>query len=115
MYRLEGTRWQCYPRVGIGQNFYGYNRKKESDGELRLESDGKTFCMDVGIMTQYRLTPLFAITFDVLYRQPLTSAESYLLLETETGMQPYSYRSSTLGRELNVGIGINFCFSLKKK
>lgn len=115
VYRLEGTRWQCYPRVGIGQNFYGYNRKKESDGELRLESDGKTFCMDVGIMTQYRLTPRFAITFDVLYRQPLTSAESYLLLETETGIQPYSYRSSTLGRELNVGIGINFCFSLKKK
>lgn len=113
VFRIEGTRWQCYPRVGIGQNFYGYNRCNEKEGQVWLESDGKTFCVDMGVSTQYRFSPIVGLTFDVLYRQPFTSGKAYVKVEGESGVQSYSYSSSTLGRELNVSIGLNFSFRLQ--
>ena len=29
--------------------------------------------------------------------------------------QEYAYRSRTLGRELNVSLGVNFCLDLRKR
>lgn len=115
VFRIEGKRWQCYPRLGIGHNFYGYNRHKVKEERVLLESDGKTFCMDVGVSTQYHLTPHMALMIDVLYRQPFTSAKAYLSMEEEGGMQSYSCSSTTWGRELNVSLGLSFCFSLKRR
>lgn len=120
VFRIEGDRWQCYPRIGIGQSYYGTNRTSENilEGDTRqvLESDGSAICLDFGISTQYHLTRRWALFFDVLYQQPLTRAKSYLLVKNgEADAQEFTYRSSTVGRELNVSVGVNVCFDLRRR
>lgn len=115
VFRIEGDRWQCYPRLGIGQSYYGTNRKaesiKEGEKELLLNCDGAAICLNFGVSTQYRLTPRMALLFDIFWQQPLSTAKSYLYeKEGEAEAQEYVYRSSTIGRELNVSLGVNFCF-----
>jgi len=52
-----------------------------------------------------------ALLFDIFWQQPLSTAKSYLYeKEGEAEAQEYVYRSSTIGRELNVSLGVNFCF-----
>ena len=119
VFRMEGDRWLCYPRIGIGQSYYGMNRDKreEIDGEecVVLESDGTAVCLNFGVSTQYRLTRHLSLMLDVAYQQPVTRADSYLWIQDEYDGQPQTYRSSTIGRELNVSLGVNVSFYLKRK
>ena len=34
--------------------------------------------------------------------------------DDEAGAKEFTYRSSTIGRELNISLGVNFCFGLGK-
>ena len=119
VYRMEGLRWRCYPRVGVGQSHYGTNRESSATvGERRtvVETDGKAWCMDFGVSTQYRLTPQVALVLDVLYQQPITKCKGYMLVDDgSSAPQEYAYRSRTLGRELNVSLGVNFSLDLRKR
>lgn len=120
VFRIEGDHWQCYPRIGIGQSYYGTNRKMETveDGEMKLvlDSDGSAICLDLGVSTQYRFTPHLALVLDVLWQQPLSRARGYLSeKEGEAEAREFTYRSSTIGRELNVSLGVNFCFDLTRR
>lgn len=112
VYRIEGKRWQCYPRIGVGQSFYGWNRERSDEDGMSFECNSSTWCLDVGVAAQYRLTRKVALVLDVLYQQPLDGTEAYL--RGEAG-EIYSYHGTTMGRELNVRLGVNFCFQLGKK
>lgn len=112
VYRIEGKRWQCYPRIGVGQSFYGWNRERSDEDGMSFECNSSTWCLDFGVAAQYRLTQKVALMLDVLYQQPLDGTEAYL--RGEAG-EIYSYHGTTMGRELNVRLGVNFCFQLGKK
>lgn len=79
---------------------------------MSFECNSSTWCLDFGVAAQYRLTQKVALVLDVLYQQPLDRTEAYL--RGEAG-EIYSYHGTTMGRELNVRLGVNFCFQLGKK
>lgn len=112
VYRIEGERWQCYPRIGIGQSHYGLNRESGDGDDRVFKCNSSTWCLDFGVATQYRLTSKVALMFDLLYQQPLNSAEVHL--RDQSG-EMHSYHETTMGRELNVRLGVNICFQLGRK
>lgn len=118
VFRMESDRWQCYPRLGIGSSQYTFNRKSYNDfggKNIVMDSNGTALCMDFGVSMQYLLCRQLALVFDVLWQQPLTSSKGYLQTEDdEAGAKEFTYRSSTIGRELNISLGVNFCFGLGK-
>lgn len=121
VYRIEGKRWQCYPRIGIGKSDYGISHEKQSTWDKRTHEEwcrSSSLCMNLGVSTQYRLTPKIALMMDIFFQEPLTRAESYLVDKNDgVTLQEYTYNNRSIGRELNASLGINFCFgkALKKK
>mgnify|MGYP000034355043 CR=1 FL=1 len=114
VYRMESTRWKCYPRIGIGANYYGENIKKEKekgDETWKMDGNGNTFCLDFGVSTHYMILPNTSLVLDIAYQQPLTKAKAnYLHTKGDQTLADHHFRSSTYGRELNVSGGISVTF-----
>lgn len=114
VYRMESPRWKCYPRIGIGANYYGENikKEKEKDNETwKMDGNGNTFCLDFGVSTHYMILPSTSLVLDIAYQQPLTKAKAnYLHTKGDQTLADHQFRSSTYGRELNVSGGISVTF-----
>ncbi len=121
VYRFEGERWQCYPRIGIGKSYYGGDYEKQSTWDKRTHEEwcrSSSLCMNLGVSTQYRLTPKIALMMDIFFQEPLTRAKSYLIDKNDgITLQEYAYSNRSIGRELNASLGIGLWFgkALKKK
>lgn len=114
VYRLESARWRCYPRIGLGANYYGSNRSKykEKNNEIwKTDSNGDTFCLELGASTHFMFSKKVSLLLDVSYQQPLNKVKA-TLLHSKNGEidSDYLFRSSTYGRELNVSTGIGMTF-----
>lgn len=114
VYRLESPRWRCYPRIGLGASYYGSNKdryKKKGNEIWMLNSNGNTFCMELGLSAHYMFNPKISLLLDISYQQPFNKAKADLVYskngETKTDAH---FKSSTYGRELNVSTGIGFTF-----
>lgn len=124
-YRIDFKRWSIYPRIGIGVNTYNFQTinfrvKKKGSNELRYIQMGDPWSgtsienvavLAMGINANYKVSKNCYLFADITYLQPLQKVQ-YEYTETN----PYSlqstvrrtYRSRTIGRELNISAGIGF-------
>lgn len=114
VYRLESARWRCYPRIGLGANYYGSNRSqyKETNDEIwKRNGNGNTFCLELGASGHFMFTKKLSLLLDISYQQPLNKAKATLLHSKNGKIEnDYCFRSSTYGRELNVSTGLGITF-----
>lgn len=114
VYRLESSRWKCYPRLGVGMSSYGSHgdTSREIGKDIQKQhTNGETFCLNCGVSTHYMILPRTSLVLEIAYQQPLTKAKaSYLHIKDEEVIADYQFRSSTYGRELNISGGISVTF-----
>lgn len=114
VYRLESSRWRCYPRIGLGASYYSLNKsqyKEKNDEIWKRDGNGNTFCLELGASTHFMFSKKASLLLDVSYQQPLNKAKA-TLLHSKNGEidSDYCFKSSTYGRELNVSTGIGITF-----
>lgn len=114
VYRMESSRWRCYPRIGLGASYYGSNRSQynETNDEIwKRNGNGNTFCLELGASGHFMFTKKLSLLLDISYQQPLNKAKATLLHSKNGKIEnDYCFRSSTYGRELNVSTGLGITF-----
>lgn len=140
VYRIEYPRWAIYPRLGVGVNsFYsnyvdGELKRKDSNqlyyakffcsnGDSFVENEPMervVFCLALGVTVNYKLSSKCNLFFDISYQQPISSAKSGYIkrdLYTSEIVEQSSFKSHTIGRDLNISVGVSipFGYSCKKK
>ena len=122
-YRIEHSRWSCYPRFGIGvnsvscQSFRVELKKKGSNELYQIRYDSKEYNTDIldilvmsaGLNVNYKLSQNCYLLLSANYLQPIGKNTLYKYvtdLYTQTEVITSSYRNSTIGRDLNVSLGV---------
>lgn len=119
IYRLESTRWQFQPRLGVGVNTYGTHESSGKDKtgvETREKISGNMFCLDGGMSIAFRTSRVCALFADIDYIQPLKAAK---YTKTRTGadgehLSTTVLKSRSWGSTMNISIGIRFQTSASK-
>lgn len=134
-YRIENSHWAFYPRLGIGVGSVSYQRihaelkkkggnefyqveYKGDDGSDYGSGDMATCILSAGVTANYKLSRYCFLLLNVSYTQPLgrlTCHEYVTDLYTKERVETGVYKSSTLGRALNVSVGFGFPFYLGRK
>lgn len=118
-YRLETNNWRLYPRIGFGQSTYGSNRKSERrvNGEgVGFETKTGAACLTFGLNASRRVSTNSFLFIDAFFQQPITKASAYIHeIKDDVITKTHSYKSSTLGRELNLSIGLTVLFGKTSK
>lgn len=134
VYRIETSRWAFYPRFGIGtsdvprQGVHVELKKKGGNEMYRIDYQVgdddygddvlDPFILSAGVTANYKLSRYCFLLLNVSYTQPLgrfTCHEYVTDLYTNEKVERGAYKSSTLGRDLNVSVGFGFPFYLGRK
>ena len=136
-YRIENARWAFYPRVGVGVSYVeiqevNLDLKKKGSNELyRVYYDNgdpdqtggnlmniEMFILSAGFSVNYKLSRHCHLLLNASYTQPVGTfnclghvVDSY----TNERIKESKYRSSTIGRNLNVSVGVGFPIYLGRK
>ncbi len=116
-YRLESSRVQFHPRLGVGFLCYGSHSTARTfvtndvTYTMRNKLSGNMFGLDAGVSAAYRISRICAIVLDVNFFQPIESGRvtrSVYEGESETPIDSRKIKSTTWGRTMNVSLGIRF-------
>jgi hypothetical protein len=118
VYRLEQDKWKIHPGIGIGYIRYLPDNnssrtwlKDESEETISYKQRASPIFLNMGLSTRYLVSQRGSLVLDINFQQPLQ--KSYAELTTridgvETDRK--SYRTSTVGRNINVSIGYGITF-----
>jgi hypothetical protein len=119
VYRLENQHWMFYQKLSIGSStvpFNSYNlylKERGGQGMYVVRYDGLSestiLMLSYGISIGYKMTKYFRILLNASYLQPLqrfSMNETTTNLYTGEQVSPKTYHASTLGRRINISIGI---------
>lgn len=134
VYRIENPRWAFYPRLGVGVNTVSlqdvFMSLKKRGGnqlyEIRCGAEGgyrqesmDIFVLSAGISVNYKLSTDYYLFLNTSYTQPIGVRSSFeyvkIDLYTKKVIERQIYKTSTLGRNLNVSIGIGLPIHLGKR
>lgn len=129
-YRIENKRWAFYPRLGIGINNHtcqtiDIELKGKGNNELysintylpdKYDNYVNIFMATLGISTNYKLSKRCYLFLDMAYVQPL---ENVHVTYTKSNLydklpEKQIYKSSTIGRDFTVSIGLGFPIYLNR-
>lgn len=124
-YRIEYSRWAIYPRLGIGVNNVSYQSvcldlKKKGGNELYTirydadndygESNMDVFILSVGMSVNYKLAKYCYLVFNAAFAQPIGKRSSIEYqkkdLYTNEIVERRLYKANTLGRDINISLGV---------
>jgi hypothetical protein len=117
IYRFEQNKWSIHPAVGLGYMTYLPNKESsrsfEKDGiqyNLSYTQRASSIFLNFGLSTRYLLFDNGALILDVNFQQPLQKSFAELVVTTESVCESEFYKTSTVGRNLNISIGYGFSF-----
>lgn len=134
VHRVENSHWAFYPRLGIGVNSPGFQdvfiglKKKGGNQLYETRYDIKDefgqgsrdiFILSTGFSVNYKLSTYCYLFLSVDYIQPIGSRsimESVTTdLYTDEVVDRQVYKTSTLGRDLSVCVGVGIPIRLGRK
>lgn len=133
VHRIENSRWAFYPRLGIGVNspslqdvYIGLKKKGGNQlYETRYDVKDKIgqgsmdiFTLSTGFSVNYKLSTYCYLFVSLDYIQPIGShstIESVTTdLYTDEVIDRQTYKTSTIGRDLSVCVGVGIPIRLRK-
>lgn len=133
VHRIENSRWAFYPRLGIGVNspslqdvYIGLKKKGGNQlYETRYDVKDKIgqgsmdiFILSTGFSVNYKLSTYCYLFVSLDYIQPIGShstMESVTTdLYTDEVIDRQIYKTSTIGRDLSVCVGVGIPIRLRK-
>lgn len=132
VYRIENSRWAFYPRLGIGMNYVEYQEvlaelKKKGGNELYqvnyrfgnedANRNREIFVVSAGISVNYKLSERCYLLLNANYTQPIGEHKCFEYVKdlyTQESVERRAYKSSTLGRDLTISVGLGFPIYLQK-
>ena len=134
VHRIENSHWAFYPRLGIGVNSPGFQDvsiglKKKGGNQIyetrydiqdEFGQDSRdVFILSTGFSVNYKLSTYCYLFLSVDYIQPIGShstMESVTTdLYTDEVVDRQIYKTSTLGRDLSVSVGVGIPIRLGRK
>lgn len=130
VYRIEKGKWALYPRIGIGVNdqyghdIHSYLKEKGNNKLYEInfgpseEESFETVNLAFGLNANYKISKKFKLFLDISYLQPFTSITGEFCMKDQFTKEIVEYKSgsnSTLGRELNISMGVSLSLYYKNK
>lgn len=118
VYRIEHNKWGIYPGIGLGYAINLKNRdrnstytREELEHSFSYKQRGSAFFINFGITTTYNISKKGFLTLNAAFKQPLSkSGAKVKLYINDVETDRLSYKSSTIGRALDISIGYGMRF-----
>lgn len=122
LYRIDHGRWRINPEVGLGYGYYLLNRDREKtktdngvENSAYYKQRGHSLFMSFGVSANYFISKRCFFVLHANFQQPLQkSGADFIRLKDKVEVENISYKTTNIGKSINLSLGFGFTFGKKR-